>query len=296
MNDIRRVAAVGTFDGVHTGHQVVIDRVKQIAEEKGMEPIVITFDRHPLSLINPEKEPLVLTPLPRKEFLLRRLGVTPVIVSFNEQLRNTTAADWLKYIHEAYDVDELVAGYDNTFGCDGVNMSVSDYRRLGEKEGVNVSDAPMLEGVSSSAIRKAVSRGEIKEANKLLGRNYRIEGKVIAGKQIGRTLGYPTANLEIEPHRAMPAPGTYAATAILPDGSEWTAMVNIGKRPTLRRDEDIITEAHLVGFNGDLYNKKVILIFEDFIREEQEFENLELLKKQIAQDKEKIIEIINSGK
>lgn len=289
-----RVAAIGTFDGVHRGHRSVLRVLSDYAQEKNMEPVAITFDRHPLSLIDARREPKALTPLWKKRKLLKEVGASPMVLEFNEPLRSTTAAEWMKRLHDEFGVKALVIGYDNTFGSDGLNLSLEDYRRIGEKEGIKVITADEIKGVSSSAIRKAVSAGEVELAHEMLGRPYSITAEVIHGNSLGHTIGFPTANIDLPGGVAVPKPGVYAAIVkTLEDGKKYKAMVNVGTRPTVMRGDNTVIEAHLINWTGDLYGKDITVRFIKRLRDEEKFDTINALKKQLIEDREKVLELLN---
>jgi len=279
-----KAAAIGTFDGVHLGHATVLSTVRRISVEKGLEPVAITFDRHPLALIAPERAPLAITTLEKKTGLITKAGVTPIVLSFDEKLRATTARDWMRMIHDELGVEQLVVGYDNTFGSDGVTLSIADYRIIGEETGINVSEAPVVEGISSSAIRKAIAAGKIADANRMLGRRFSLPGTVVEGNRLGRTIGFPTANVMPEPGLVIPANGVYAAIAILPGGRKEKAVVNIGVRPTVRRGNNLTIEAHILDWQGNLYGLPATIIFQQRMREEIKFKSIDALRLQIEKD------------
>lgn len=285
-----KAAAIGTFDGVHLGHQSVLKALVEYSLESGMEPIVITFDCHPLTLIDSSRIPKELTPLWKKQKLLEEYGVTPMIFKFDENLRATTAEEWMKRLHQEYGVKALILGYDNTFGSDGIKYSLADYRKLGESLGIDVLCAEQIKGVSSSAIRKAVKSGEMERAGEMLGRPYSITGKVIEGNSLGRTLGFPTANLEIPEGAAIPPPGAYSAVVkILSEGKKYQAMVNVGTRPTVMRGDKPVIEAHILNWNGDLYGKDITVRFLRRLRDEKKFDSIEGLRQQLLMDKEEVM-------
>lgn len=280
------VAAIGTFDGVHRGHRSVLGVLTDYAKEHDMQPMAITFDRHPLALIDSSRTPYELTPLWKKKKLLAEAGAIPNVISFDENLRSTSAAQWMKKLHDEFGVKTLVIGYDNTFGCDGVNLSLEDYRKLGEKIGIEVITAEEIRGVSSSAIRKAVVKGEMEKAAEMLGRPYSITAKVVNGNSLGHTIGFPTANIDVPAAVALPQPGVYAAIVkTLNDGKKHPAMVNIGCRPTVMRGNDTVIEAHLINWQGDLYGKDITVRFLKRIRDEKKFDSIEALRNQLDKDK-----------
>lgn len=286
-----KIAAIGTFDGVHRGHRMVIDNLNKLGREKGLDPVVITFREHPLALINPEKAPAALTPLWKKRNLLVETGVSPIVIDFNDEIRATTAADWMRRLKEDFDVAALIVGYDHTFGCDGVNLSLEDYKRLGNEAGIEIFTPEEIKGVSSSAIRKAVAAGQMEKAREMLGRPYSITAKVVKGNGLGHTIGFPTANIEIPEGVAIPKTGVYKAIVkTLHDGKKYPAMVNIGTRPTVMRGDHKVIEAHIIGWNGDLYGKEITIRFLKHLREEEKFDSIEALRQQLAKDKEICLE------
>lgn len=291
---MEKAVTIGTFDGVHRGHRLVLDTLKREAALRGLQPVAITFDRHPLELVAPERAPGNLITTTRKAELIRLEGVEPLILPFTEQLREMRAYEWLDYIHRKYEVALLVAGYDNTFGNDGIDMSIADYKAMGEAIGIKVISAPEEEGVSSSAVRKAVKRGDIVKAKSLLGRLPEIEGRVMPGYHVGHEIGFPTANLQVSQRLLIPATGVYAATAYIEDTTTGIpAMVNIGLRPTFegtgRESKHLTVEAHLIGVDDDLYGKNIRLEFTDRIRDEKKFSSVEDLKIQLGKDKEETL-------
>ena len=297
---MEKAVTIGTFDGVHRGHRLVLTTLKQEAAERGLQPVAITFDRHPLELVAPERAPGNLMSTERKADLIRREGVAPLILPFNDQLRDMRAYEWLDYIHRKYGVSLLVAGYDNTFGSDGIDMSIADYKAMGDTIGIEVLAAPEEPGVSSSAVRKAVKTGDIAKATSLLGHRPELEGRVAPGFHVGHAIGFPTANLQVSPRYVMAAPGVYASIAFI-EGSEkgFPAMVNIGYRPTFEGTSNESThqtvEAHLIGMDDDIYGKNVRLEFMDRLRDECRFGSVEELIQQLKRDREETMRMINEN-
>ncbi len=297
---MRKAVTIGTFDGVHRGHRLVLDTLKREAEARGLYPVAISFDRHPLELVAPKRAPGKLMSTERKQKMIRQEGIEPLILPFNEQLRSMRAYEWLDYIHRKYDVDLLVAGYDNTFGSDGIDMSIADYKAMGDAVGIEVISAPEEEGVSSSAVRKAVKAGDIHKAIELLGHRPEIEGKVLPGFHVGSEIGFPTANLQIARQTAMPAPGVYAAMAFIDDSDAGQpAMVNIGYRPTFEGTEKasghLTVEAHIIGEDEELYNRRVRLEFADRLRDEKKFRGIKDLTEQLERDREETLRVLHDA-
>lgn len=292
---VESAAAVGTFDGVHRGHLAVLDTLRDVAYGRGVRPLAFTFDRHPLSLIAPERAPLLLSTPGERASLIRREGVEPVILPFDEDLRSTTAEGWMRTLHDDFGVRVLVVGYDNTFGCDGVNLSLSDYARIGKGMGIDVVEAPRVEGVSSSAVRKAVASGDVEGGSMMLGRPFRLEGHVVEGNRLGRTIGFPTANLLPSPGYAVPATGVYTAIVTLPDGTLHPAMVDVGTRPTVDSSCTHVIEAHLLHWNGDIYGLPISVDFISRLRDEKKFDSVEALRRQLEKDRSETDKFFSGG-
>ena len=294
---MEKAVTIGTFDGVHRGHGLVLDTLKREADRRELQPVAISFDRHPLELVAPERAPGNLTSTARKAALIRREGVEPLILPFTEQLRGMRAYEWLDHIHRKYDVRLLVAGYDNTFGSDGIDMSIADYKAMGETVGIEVIAAPEEPGVSISAVRKAVKAGDIKKSISLLGHSPELEGRVMPGFHVGHEIGFPTANLQVSSRCVIPAGGAYAALAFIDDEvNGMPAMVNIGYRPTFagtgKASQHLTVEAHIIDMNDELYGKNIRLEFIDRLRDERKFKSVDELVEQLKKDKEETMRSI----
>lgn len=285
LPQIPSAAAVGTFDGLHRGHQEVLKTLTETASAQGLRPLVFSFDRHPLALIAPERTPPMLMPVQTREEMLEELGAIPVTLRFDDSLRHLTAAEWLKILRDSYGVRTMILGYDNTFGCDGRGMTHERLRSLALPLGIEIVEAPEIPGMSSSAARKAIISGNVEKGAGILGRPYALPGKIVEGERLGRTIGFPTANLRPDQEMAVPARGVYAAEALLTDGRRIPAMVNIGVRPTVGEGLRPTIEAHLIGFGGDLYGKPMTLLFRKRLRDEIRFSGLEALKEQLEKDR-----------
>lgn len=295
-----RIAVVGTFDGVHRGHRFLLDYMKAEALRCNLEPTVITFAQHPLSVIKPQALPPQLTTTAERISLLEANGVECcIMMEFNESFRQLTARQFLDLIHRSYGVKKLVVGFDTRFGKDCVD-GYEQYREIGKEVGIEVVQAPKYgSGISSSEIRTMLLTHNIAEANEALGHRYSLEGVVVGGKQIGRTIGFPTANIEVaDSKKLIPSNGVYAVDAIIPHLGEkrYRAMLNIGRRPTIDNPHAPISiEAHIIDFEGDIYGKTLRLEFLDFIRHEQRFASLEQLTEQIQLDRLAAINICSQG-
>ena len=280
----RRVATVGTFDGLHRGHKRVITTVKELAAEREMEPMIICFDRHPLETIAPERAPRLIQSPSERTNLLYREGLSLLTLEFSQEVASLTAREWMRRMHDEHGVDVLVVGYDNTFGCDGVNMNLSDYISLGQEIGMEVVKAPYVPQAASSAIRRMLKEGRLEEAVSLLGHPFTIKGVVEPGKHLGHSLGFPTANVRPSYRAIIPGNGVYAVEAILPDGMSRKGVANIGHQPTVSPDEPLRLEVHIPGFDGDLYGERITVKFLRKIRDEQKFETISALQQQIRLD------------
>lgn len=288
------VAAIGTFDGVHRGHRAVLALLSDHAREKNLVPLAVTFRNHPLEIIDVSRVPSTLTPLKKKKKLLEEAGAKPVVLEFDEKMRFTTAEEWMRRLRDEYSVDAIVMGYDNTFGSDGVNLSLEDYRGIGSRLGIDILIAEEIKNVSSSAIRKAVAEGDMEKARRMLGRPYSITANVVKGNNLGHTIGFPTANIEPPKGVALPRQGVYAAIVkTLSDGKKYPAMVNIGSRPTVMRGSDTVIEAHLLDFSGDLYGKEITVRFLNRLRDEQKFDSIDALRLQLSRDREAAIDYLS---
>lgn len=279
------IVTTGTFDGLHRGHIRLLEFLKAEGERKGLSPTVVTFDCHPLSVIAPDREPGLLMSPDDRDRILNDLGIKVETVRFDRILMATKSADWMKFLKERFDAAAIVMGYDNTVGSDGLSLSTSDYRAIGDSLGLSVLWAPVEEGVSSSAIRKALAAGDLDEANSMLGRRFEIEGVVIGGKALGRTIGHPTANLQGSVRYQLPANGVYLCEAVTENGDKFPSAVNIGVRPSVDGEgAPVSIEAHLIGFDGNLYGDRLRLRFMERLREERRFDNLDSLRDAIAAD------------
>ena len=279
-----RAVTVGTFDGVHLGHRKVVEYLSEQSKPKGLLPTVITFEPHPLAVVAPERAPLLLETPEEREKCLRKTGVEVIVIEFNESLRKLTVRQWFERLATEYNTKLLIAGYDNTVGADGISMRIGEYEEIGKEYGIVVMEAPVVKGVSSTNIRRALAEGDTVAAARMLGRRFSISGIVTHGRELGRSLGFPTANIKTDASLLLPAPGVYAADAILSDGSRYRAVVNIGTAPTISQGLPLTTEAHLTGFSGNLYDSELRLEFLRRLRDEKKFGDISELKAGIAND------------
>ncbi len=300
------VCSIGFFDGVHRGHQHLIRQVRDEAQCRGVRSLLITFDRHPRAVFAPDSVPPLLTTAEEKMALLGATGVDEIFVlPFDRAMAALTAREFMEQVlKEQLGVSALVIGYDHHFGHPVPALkgkpSFADYQRWGREVGIDVVQATELEGehISSSAIRHALEQGDVTFAAHLLGRSYAWRGQVVHGHAIGRQLGFPTANLHaVDAGKLLPSRGVYAVrvTGSSDTSVEWegTAMLNIGRRPTLANGEDISVEAHLFDFHGDLYGQTLTLSFIARLRAEQRFDSEEALARQLETDKANALAALN---
>lgn len=299
---LKSVATIGVFDGVHAGHQQVINRVVSDAKFHHLASMVITFDRHPRQLFDPQFRPQLLTTQQEKEQEIERLGVDfLVVLPFTKEMAALSARDFMAQIlKERLNVKMLQVGYDNRFGHDSTE-GIDDYRRYGDELGIMVYKGIRLDfqgyhvPVCSSNIRSLIAEeGEVDTANMFLGRNYELSGKVMPGEHIGHQLGFPTANLEPDdPFKVIPASGVYGVWATVGDSQKpLPAMMNIGTRPTFDGRNRTL-EVNIFDFDGDLYGQTVRISFLFRLREERKFESPEALIAQLQKDKEQVLYILN---
>jgi len=286
-------ATIGVYDGVHLGHQAVIRATQAEAARHGVATAVVTFDRHPATILRPESAPLLLTTLDQKLELLAATGVDcTLVVTFDERRSHESAED---FAHEVL-VDRLraravVVGEDFHFGHRR-RGNVALLRELGERHGFTVEGLGLLanptgvaEPVSSTAIRRALAGGDVAAASSMLGRPYELRGTVVRGDQRGRLLGFPTANVPVSTSMAIPADAVYAGWYLRPDGTEHPAAINLGRRPTFyEHAEASLLEAHLLDFQGDLYDEPARVRFAELLRSEMRFESVEALVAQLTLD------------
>ena len=273
-----KIATIGFFDGVHLGHRFLFEQLGKIAAERDLQPLIVTFIDHPRMTLQRSFVPQLLTTAEERRELLSAFG--EVLMLPFDTIHTLTAAQFMQQLHEQYNVSVLLMGYDHRFGSDRL-VAPEDYQRAGEACGIEVLTIeefrPGLQHISSTEIRNALTSGQIEKANELLGRPYSLRGEVVHGKGLGRQLGFPTANLQVEAHKLIPGCGVYEAVW-MPENRP--AFVNI--------DQQGIIEAHFPAFCGDIYGQTIELHFVRFIRPEKHFESLEALRAQIKADVDSI--------
>lgn len=284
------VITIGTFDGVHMGHKVILQQIVKHAKEAGGESILITFEPHPRKLIAPDQPLKILTPLEQKLQLVLNEGVDHVVVApFTQAFAGLSAEAYIKdFLVAKFKPKAIVIGYDHRFGHDRAG-DIDLLKKYAATHSYTVYEIPaqLIEEatVSSTKIRNAIQAGHVSEATQMLGRHYSITGTVISGAKLGRTIGFPTANVQPQDaDQLIPEKGVYAIQ-LQWKGQAYNGMLNIGNRPTVSNELTLHIEAHLFDFKEDIYNEMVEIIFVQRLRDEVKFPSLDALKEQLQKDK-----------
>jgi len=289
------VVAVGVFDGVHVGHQAIMRIVKADAAELGARSAVVTFDRDPEELVSPRRPVAYLTTLRQKVDLIAEQGMDlAVVLPLGRWLIDMPAQQFVSSIlHERLGAVQIVVGANFAFGK-GRAGSVGLLREMGPDLGFEVVEVSPIKVdgllVSSTSIRTLLADGNVEKANVLLGHPFALEGRVVAGEGIGRSIGYPTANIEPVAEEVVPGRGVYAVSVNV-GGATWTGVANIGIRPTIGTRGTSI-EAYIIGFSGDLYGQELAMVFHHRLRDEVQFPDVEALKLQVAHDIERASRLV----
>ncbi|MFA7290111.1 MAG: bifunctional riboflavin kinase/FAD synthetase [Melioribacteraceae bacterium] len=291
------VVTVGTFDGVHIGHQEILTSLINEGELLNADSLVFTFEPHPRSIVSKNFDLRLITTYTEKVELFENYGVSNLfIASFNDEFAKLSFEDFIKkYFVDKINTKKIVIGYDHRFGKDRTGDENS-LKALGNKYGFEVESIPAKiiedEVVSSTKIRNYLECGNIKKVNCFLNRNYSLTGIVVEGSKRGRTLGYPTANINVvNIRKAIPATGVYIAYSSF-EGRKYSSIVNIGLRPTFTDSHEIVIESHLLDFEETFYGKEIKIEFIDRLRDEIKFSSKEELILQLNQDKEKARKIL----
>lgn len=292
------VVTSGTFDGVHIGHQKILARLREVADQTGGETVMITYWPHPRMVLHPLDHSLrLLTTFPEKANLLEKFGVDHLVkIPFTREFSQMSAEDYIRVVlHERVKTSQLIIGYDHRFGKSREG-GLEDLVHFASKYEYAVEEIPRQDideiGVSSTKIRKALETGDVKLANQFLGRPFAISGMVVKGNQLGRKLGYPTANISIkENYKLIPADGTYAVR-VCHKYKKRDGMLNIGYRPTVGGEHKTI-EVHIFDFDEDIYNSDISLEFIDHVRPEVRFDSVDALKLQLKKDEKAIRAILS---
>lgn len=290
---------IGTFDGVHIGHQKVLQKLVQSANKKNAKSVLLTFFPHPRMVLQKDVNIKLINTIEERTQLLKKTGIdTLVIYEFTKEFAKISALEFVRNILvNKLNVSKLIVGYDHHFGRnrEGSFEQLEDYaytydfkvKKISKKEIDTIA-------VSSTKIRKAIENGEIEKANNYLGYNFMLTGNVVQGKNLGEKIGFPTANLHIkETYKLIPKTGAYVVKSLI--GNELVfGMMNIGFRPTVSGKNQTI-EIHFFDFNKNIYGQKIQVDVLHFLRQEQKFESVEALKQQLKKDKENSLEYINGA-
>ena len=299
---MKKVATIGSFDGVHRGHLCLLKQVREIADERGLKAMAVTFALSPKSVLG-NSDMALLNSMEERMTLLSQAGMDEVaVLDFTHEMAAMTARDFMQQVlKEQLGVEVLVIGYDHRFGR-GRTDGFDDYVRYGHELGIDVVRGKACmenyEAVSSTRIRHCIAEGNVAEAAHLLGYNYKLCGTVVSGYRVGRKIGFPTANISNTDNKLLPADGVYAVRVnCISENSQFTihnlqfsklGMLNIGHRPTMNNGEKRSIEVHILDFKGDLYGQSLCVEFVERLRNEQTFDSLEALMAQLEADKERV--------
>ena len=291
------VVATGFFDGVHVGHRLVIRQLVRAAAERGDESMVITFWPHPRNVLQQEARSLrLLTTLAEKERMIRQLGVDRFeVLSFTKDFSAMTTEEYLSHIMKEYGATAILLGYDNRMGSDAADSD--QVARKAEELGLEVIRTEMVSSdsgyaVSSTKIRERIEAGDVEEAADMLGYGYSLHGVVVAGNRLGRTIGFPTANMQLyEPLKLVPGNGVYFVKVRTLDRDLY-GMCNIGHRPTVSMGNARTIETNIFGFDEDIYGLDMDVTFMSKIRDEIRFDSLESLRKQLESDRDACLTLL----
>lgn len=294
----KTIVTIGTFDGVHIGHNKILQKIVQEAKNSDCESLVLTFFPHPRMILQDNTEVKLLNTITEKSSLLENIGIDNLIIHpFDKEFSRLTAEEFVKTILvEKFNIQKIIIGYDHRFGRNRT-ATIDDLIIFGKQYGFEVEQISAQQideiSVSSTKIRTAILDGNITLANNYLGYNYSFSGTVVKGNQLGRTIGFPTANIDIdEEYKLIPKNGVYIVKSSI-SGNTIYGMMNIGIRPTVNGSNQTI-EVFFIDFNSNLYKQKLTIEILEFIREEQKFDSLESLKKQIEIDKQTTLHFIKN--
>lgn len=284
-------ATIGFFDGVHVGHQFLLNQLKAISQKASTKTMVVSFINHPRIFFEPNCGLKFLSNAQEKTNLIENFGIDRIhLYEFDQEMARKTSKEFMQELHDQYGVVQLLVGYDHHFGSD-TKTTFEEYKQIGKEVGVEVIQGKGMEKngiqVSSTKIRHALEEGRIIDATTLLGHPYIIRGKIIHGKAIGRQLGFPTANMQTGSFKLIPKKGVYAVKVRLDNKETYKGVMNIGNRPTLDNGGRSL-EVHLLNFNEDIYCNTIQVDIIKYVREEQKFDSLDALVAQIKIDVETV--------
>jgi riboflavin kinase / FMN adenylyltransferase len=280
--------SLGMFDGVHLGHKCIIDELKKVGSAHHLETAVLTFWPHPRFVFNPNEDLKLLNTLDEKTLLMEKYGINNLFLKeFDDEFRNLTGEEFVRQILiEKLNVKYLIIGYDHSFGKNKSGnfellqkLSKELDFEVEQMEAINIHE----NNISSTKIRNALLAGNILGANEMLGYSYSVSGTVVHGKKLGRTIGYPTANIETENIKLLPKKGAYIVEVFV-DNQQYKGMLSVGTNPTVN-GEKLTVEVYILDFEGDIYDEKITVKFRDFLHEEIKFEGLEKLIERLDEDK-----------
>ncbi|KQT17313.1 riboflavin biosynthesis protein RibF [Chryseobacterium sp. Leaf404] len=280
--------SLGMFDGVHLGHKSIIDELTKIGFEKNLDTAILTFWPHPRFVFNPDENLKLLNTLAEKKFLIDKYGIQNLFLKeFDEEFRNLTGEEFVRQILvEKLNVKYLIVGYDHVFGKNK-SGNFELLQKLSKELGFEVEQMEAINihenNISSTKIRNALLNGNITEANEMLGYSYSVSGTVVHGKKLGRTIGYPTANIETETLKLLPKKGAYIVEVFVKD-QQYRGMLSVGTNPTVN-GEKLTVEVYILDFEGNIYDEKITVKFRDFLHKEIKFEGIEKLVERLDEDK-----------
>jgi riboflavin kinase/FMN adenylyltransferase len=293
----KTILTLGTFDGVHIGHKKILEKITQNTQDGKYESLVLTFFPHPRMVLQEKSEIKLLNTITEKTKLLENTGIENLVIHpFNESFSRLTAEEFVSSILvDQFHIQKIIIGHDHRFGRNRT-ADINDLIAFGEQYGFEVEQISAQEikdvSVSSTKIRNALTEGDMNLANEYLGYEYFLTGTVVKGKQLGRTIGFPTANLKIEEeYKLIPKNGVYIVKSIINEKLVY-GMMNIGFNPTVGGQAQSI-EIHFLNFNDDIYDLEIAVSLLHYVREEQKFESVTLLKEQLEKDKKTTLDFTN---
>ena len=283
---MKRAVTMGNFDGCHLGHQALVRTLKAVAEVNHLQPTVISFEPHSNYVLRGPGDPLLLTTTEEKREFVESIGLEFLVLPFTKEMAKLPFDKFVRTeLIEKRDVVSMFFGHDHCFGAGGKGNYETITAAFPELSTQMLSMVLHKgERVSSSAVRNALLNGDVDRAQTYLGRPYRLSGTVVVGKRLGHTIGFPTANVQVEPFKFLPKGGVYVASARLSDGRIYRSVVNIGTQPTTPGTHNLAIEAFLLDFNEDIYGQHLILDLLAFLRPEKKFASIEDLIRQIGMD------------
>ena len=289
------IATIGTFDGIHIGHQKILNSLARFAKENSLKSVVITFDPHPRKIINKINSIELINTIEEKKEKLKTLGIDYLIVQkFDEKFSETEANKFVEILKNNINIEKLIVGYDHRFGKNR-NADINDLKKYGKELNFEVIEIDALEieevNISSTKIRSAIKDGNIRLANSYLGYNFFLSGEVVKGQSRGKELGFPTANLKIDEDKIIPKNGVYLVKSKI-DHQDIYGMMNIGYNPTFNNKSKKI-ETHFFNLNKNLYGKIIKIELLEYIREEKRFETVDDLIQRLKLDREKCLKLIH---